>query len=120
MERIGAMLREDIEDFRSSLRTNIFADIRNNSDGHLKYAPAVKNLLAIETNDYLPPHDDEWDPDKYDERQGIIYAPCGRAGWTIAYRIARTLRNKGRCIIAETQEVIELPATVVISTREAA
>ncbi len=111
--------RSDISDFAPMLRDHIFVDVVDNRDGSFDAtAPAIPNLLRIQVDDYRPADNEEWDVDKWEARQGTIFAPATHAFWRVCWSVARILaagknayvdaaNGKGMCI--------RLPETVVMS-----
>ncbi len=114
---IGAVTKEDIEDFKSCVRDGIMADIENNLDGGREDAPLVSRLLVVDVNDYEPADGEKWDVDKWEERQGYLYAPATRKNWKLLYGIARVLaQGKSATIRAMNGEFsLSLPTVAAIS-----
>ncbi|HOE18899.1 MAG TPA: hypothetical protein PLX02_14670 [Syntrophorhabdaceae bacterium] len=99
------------------LRDGIFGEVLDNTDRHIEDAPAISNLLALDVNDYVPKENEEWDIERYEEREGHIFSPATRGLWKIAYRMARVLAREGKVIIRETGEIINLPSNITLSRR---
>ncbi len=112
---IGAMTREEINDYREVVRDGVFAGIVSNNDEDIEGMPVAPALLEVEVNDYAPVGGEEWDVEAWEARQGLIYALPGRAGWKLAYRIARVLARGVPVRIQETGLIIELPSVVTIT-----
>ncbi len=113
MQTIGALTRDEISDFRGWLRDGIFAEVVDNSDGHIAEAPKVSALIALYVNDYSPADGEKWDVDAWEDRQGYIYAPATRQNWGWCFRLGRAL-VKGPCNIEGRDLLIELPSITTI------
>lgn len=108
----------ELTDFAPMLRDHIFVDIVDNSDGTWSAdAPKVSKLLRVQVDDYRPAVDEKWDVDKWESRQGVIFAPATRNFWLLLWSIARILAagSNASCEIDGKTLCIKLPEIVVIS-----
>ena len=113
--QVGAITKDDIEGFRSLVRTGIYAEVLNNAKGQISDAPKLPALIAIDVNDYVPAANEPWDVDDWEARQGYIYAPVSRENWKICYRIARGFMKGPINITDRDNQLLELPSTTTIN-----
>ena len=105
---------EEVKDYMGWLRDGIFAEVVDNSRGHLVGAPAISPLLILDVNDYVPADGEEFDPEAWATRQGYIYAPATRENWKFCFRLARAL-VKGPVVVTDRENMtLELPSITTI------
>jgi len=102
-------------EFSFVFREHIYVWVIDNSNGQIADAPVVTKLLEIHIDNYTPGENEEFDVDKFEERQGYIYAPAARKFWKQAWGLARTFVKHGQAQLPNMGVSCPINSIVVLS-----